>query len=137
MLVRGLTTGVALTPDALRARVINQMHREVVALGRTAKEIAAEIGEELIAVKAELKHGEFKPWVAENCTFGYAAAHQYCQSLRQKIDRAHLFDRCSSIREALAIGKTKPTPKPDTRAATLNDHRKFERLRALLASKAP
>lgn len=106
-------------------------HREVVTLGRTAKEIAAEIGDMLIAVKAELKHGEFKPWVAEHCTFSYDSAKDYMKVARAKSEHAPLFNACSSIREVLAIGKPKPAPKPDTRAATLDDLRKVERLRAL------
>jgi hypothetical protein len=61
---------VALTETARLAVSVNSKHREVQRLGRTAKEIAAEIGEELIKVKVELKHGEFKPWVAAHCGFG-------------------------------------------------------------------
>ncbi len=40
------------------------------------------------------------------------------------------FDRANSIREALEL-KDKPAPKVERRAATLNDLRKVERLRAL------
>ncbi len=115
----------------MRAQAINEKHREVVALGRTAKEIAAEIGEELLAVKAELKHGEFIPWVEQNCAFAYRGAAEYMQVARTKNAERRTFDACSSIREVLAIGKTKAAPKPDTRAATLDDLRKVERLRAL------
>ncbi|WP_394177417.1 hypothetical protein [Yoonia maritima] len=35
--------------------------------------MAAEIGEELIKVKQELRHGEFKPWVVENSGGGMFA----------------------------------------------------------------
>lgn len=54
----------------------NSKHREVQRIGRTAKEIAAEIGEELIKVKAKLKHGEFKTWIVENC-FPYETGRDY------------------------------------------------------------
>jgi hypothetical protein len=123
--------GVALTADAQRAEVINQKHREVVALGRTAKEIAAEIGEELIAVKTELKHGEFTPWVEQNCSFTDRHARRYMKVAEAKRTRMSDFKIADSIAEVLALGKPKPAPKPDTRAATLNDLRKVERLRAL------
>ncbi|NOD83757.1 hypothetical protein [Ruegeria sp. HKCCD6119] len=127
----GAQSGQSLTADAQRAKAINEKHREVVTLGRTAKEIAAEIGEELIAVKAELKHGEFKPRVAKNCTFSYSAAKDYMSVSKAKRQHAVLFNCAQSIREVLALGKPKPTPKPETRAATLDDLRKVERLRAL------
>lgn len=120
-----------LTAAAQVASSINHKHREVLAYGRTAKEIAAEIGEELIAMKETLSHGEFKPWVNENCSFSYAAAHQYMTVAKAKIDRAQLFKSCNSIREVLALGKPKPEPAQETRAATLDDLRKVERLRAL------
>ncbi|WP_170381898.1 DUF3102 domain-containing protein [Ruegeria atlantica] len=90
-----------------------------------------DIGEELIAVKAELKHGAFKPWVTENCSFAYRCATDYMQVARAKSAERRTFDACSSIREVLAIGKTKAAPKPDIRAATLDDLREVERLRAL------
>lgn len=103
--------------------------REVQRLGRTAKEIAAEIGEELTKVKASLKHGEFAPWVEENCTFAYRGAAEYMQVAKTKSADLRIFERCSSIREVLDY-KTKPAPKQEHRAATLDDLRKVERLRA-------
>ncbi|SFR33201.1 Protein of unknown function [Yoonia tamlensis] len=100
-------------------------------LGRTAKEIAAEIGEELIKVKASLKHGEFIPWVKEQCSFAQAMAYNYMKIANLKLTTRCKFDQCNSIREVLALGKPKPTPKQERRAATLDDLRKVERLRAL------
>jgi len=87
-------------------------------------------------VKQALTHGEFKPWVIENCSFSYAAAHQYMTVAKAKIDRAQLFKSCNSIREVLALGKPKTEPVQETRAATLDDLRKVERLRALRDSPA-
>ncbi|WP_170381496.1 hypothetical protein [Ruegeria atlantica] len=106
------------------------MHREVVALGRTAKEIAAEIGEMLQAEKKKRK--DFKAWCQSDAlSFSYRTAADYMRVAREKVQSAALFDECESIADVLAIGKTKAAPKPDTRAATLNDLRKVERLRAL------
>ena len=102
---------------------------EVQRLGRTAKEIAAEIGEELIEVKQKLAHGEFKPWIKEHCTFSYAAANKYMKVAGVKVDDHQHFESSSSMDEVL---QTKKEPKPERRAATLDDLRRVEKL---LASK--
>lgn len=125
----------ALTATAKLAMEINDKHREVVTLGRTAKEIAAEIGGMLIEVKQKLAHGEFMPWVEVNCSFKEARARDYMRVAKAKRQRSVDFTRCESIAEVLALGKPKPSaseePKPERRAATLDDLRKVERLRAL------
>lgn len=122
---------VALTETARLAVSVNSKHREVQRLGRTAKEIAAEIGEELIKVKAQLKHGEFIPWVKAECSFSQDMANKYMKVALAKIRTRSEFDRCDSIREVLALGKTPKEPPKQTRSATLDDLRKVERLRAL------
>ncbi|MGX0975210.1 hypothetical protein ACSSVY_000912 [Roseovarius sp. MBR-51] len=110
---------------------INDRHREVMRLGRTAKDIAAEIGDMLMAVKAEKPHGEFMPWVAANCAFTDRHARRYMLVAEAKRTRMSDFKQCDSIADVLALGKPKPEPKPVHRAATLDDLRKVERLRAL------
>ena len=124
---------VALTETARLAVSVNSKHREVQRLGRTAKDIAAEIGEELIKVKQKLAHGEFKQWVPDNCAFSYDSTNDYMKLAKAKMEHAPLFNRCNSIREVLALGKApKPTEEPQQkRSATLDDLRKVERLRAL------
>ena len=44
---------------------INSKHREVQRLSRTAKEIAAVIGEELIAVRESKPEGGLRRWVED------------------------------------------------------------------------
>ena len=105
------------------------MHREVVALGRTAKEIAAEIGEELIAVKAEKPHGGYEPWCNEHLIVKKTQRFEYVKLARLKSSDFRTFEAATSINDALKTKK--PAPKPETRAATLDDLRKVERLRAL------
>jgi hypothetical protein len=100
-------------------------------LGRTAKEIATEIDEELIAVKQMLAHGEFKPWVAANCTFTVQHARRYMKVADVKRNTRVRFDQANSIREVLDLKDAKPEPKPVHRATTLNDLRKVELLRNL------
>lgn len=97
----------------------------------TAKKFAGLAGEELIEVKAGLKHGQFIPWVEKHCAFSQQLARKYVQVARAKSLTRERFDVCTSIREVLAPGKTPKEPKRETRAATLNDLRKVERLRAL------
>lgn len=120
---------VTLTATARSAVSVNDKHREVQRLGRTAKEIAAEIGEELIAVKQNLAHGRFKSWVAANCSFSYAAANKYMKVARAKVDDHQYFATCNSMDEVLGI-KPKPELAPVHRAATLDDLRRVEHLRA-------
>lgn len=122
---------VSLTAAALAALSINDKHREVQRLGRTAKEIAAMIGEELIKVKDDLDHGEFEPWVKANCCLSLRRAQEYMKVARLKNADARAFASCETIQDALATAKPKPTPKQELRAATLDDLRKVERLRAL------
>ena len=100
-------------------------------LGRTAKEIAAEIGDELIKVKQTLAHGKFKPWVGENCYFSYRRAAEYMQVAKMKSASCRTFEQADSIRDVLDHKALKSTPKQELRAATLDDLRKVERLRAL------
>lgn len=99
-------------------------------LGRTAKEIAAEIGEMLIKVKDSLNHGEFGPWCEANLSFSKHTRARYIRVAEIKSSMRDTFQRADSINEVLDY-KPKPEPKPTYRAATLDDLRKVERLRAL------
>ena len=38
-------------------------------------------GELLLQAKADLKHGEFKPWVAASCEFAYSTAKRYMKAV--------------------------------------------------------
>ena len=87
------------------------------------------IGEELIEVKQKLAHGEFKPWVEANCSFSYKSAARYMQIAKIKSLTREPFARADSINEVLDY-KPKPEPTKVHRAATLDDLRKVEHLRA-------
>lgn len=89
------------------------------------------IGEELIKVKDDLDHGEFEPWVKANCCLSLRRAQEYMKVARLKNADTRAFAACETIQDALATAKPKPTPKQELRAATLDDLRKVERLRAL------
>lgn len=126
-----MRSDVALTCDGELARSINQLHQQIVTNDRTMKYIAADIGEMLTQKKTELKHGKFTPWVEQFCDFKEHTARDYMRVSKAKRERALDFEVCASIREVLALGKTKKAPVQETRAATLDDLRKVERLRAL------
>ncbi|SMR81497.1 Protein of unknown function [Aliiroseovarius halocynthiae] len=126
-----MDTRLALTPDAAIASIINAKHRVIAAHERSMKKIAADIGEMLIEKKAELKHGEFIPWVEQWCSFSERHARNYIKIADTKRKRVADFEACASIREVLALGKTPKAPVQQTRSATLDDLRKVERLRAL------
>ena len=118
-------TDVDRMPATRLASSINAKHREVVDLGRTAKEI----GEELVAVKQKLAHGEFKPWVEANCTFVYRRAAEYMQVAKVKSASCRTFEQADSIRDVLDHKAPKPEPAKVHRAATLDDLRKVEHMR--------
>jgi hypothetical protein len=126
-----LNTAIMLTPLSMAAQSINTMHRALVAVENYAKGRAAQIGEILQEVKAQVQHGEFIPWVEKNCMVTHKRAKEYMIVAKNKKHSQVLFDQCKSIREVLALGKPPKAPKVETRAATLNDLRKVERLRAL------
>ncbi|EAQ45626.1 hypothetical protein MED193_08233 [Roseobacter sp. MED193] len=113
------------------AECVPQKQSKVQRLGRTAKEIAAEIGEMLVEVKRKLAHGEFGPWCEANCSFTDRHARRYMAVAEAKRTRMSDFNYCESIADVLALGKPKPEPTPVHRAATLDDLRRVERLRAL------
>ena len=84
---------------------VNELHAKVESNLKSAKEIAAEAGAKLIEAKSILKHGEFKPWIAENFCFGYRTAKRYMDVAQAKMTSVSLFDAATSINEVLEIGK--------------------------------
>jgi len=86
---------------------MNLLHSQIVGAQVEAKTKAAELGQLLIDKKEELKHGEFKPWVEDNCDFSYRQAAKYMQVSKVKSASRGTFDACNSIREVLELGKPK------------------------------
>ena len=77
-----------------------------------------------------LFHGEFEPWCEKHLTVKKTQRFRYMKVAKIKSSGDGTFQLANSIEE-LTDAKPKPTPKPELRAATLNDLRKVERLRAL------
>ena len=77
---------------------INHEHKLARQSADTAIEHAVRCGELLIDQKAELPHGEFKKWIAENCDFSARQARRYMEVSKKKTDPRVRFD---SLRQAL------------------------------------
>ncbi|CCQ73919.1 DUF3102 domain-containing protein [Magnetospira sp. QH-2] len=71
------TTALTRTPLSLLANAINHHHDLVKSHTKGMLLEAQAAGEKLLQAKKEVEHGEFKPWIAENCWFSYATAKRY------------------------------------------------------------
>jgi hypothetical protein len=119
----------------------NRLHREIQSLEVDAKNKAAQIGEMLIAKKAspEVKHGEWKQWIEDNCEFSYPTAREYIRVARFKMMECHQFDQCTSIREVLEFTKKPKEKMPTTTKKPKldkDDRRKINKLRKLVENPA-
>ena len=122
-------TAVLIPGDNLTAQRMNKLHREITTAQISAKEKAAILGDMLIAQKGKLKHGEYLPWIEENCEFAVYTAQEYMRVAKSKSGERPAFDQCTSIREVLALGKTPRTPKTDPASpAELSMMRKLKTL---------
>jgi hypothetical protein len=77
---------------------------------RSAVEHAIRAGELLIEAKAQVAHGEWLPWLAENFPARPVTAQRYMR-LAVNASRVTHLDEAESIREALAV-LAEPKPKP-------------------------
>ena len=127
-----MTTEIDLTEDARVAQEINRMHGCIVAAETTAKMIAAEIGEKLIEQKKRTPHGKFMDWVRDNCSFSQRTAEEYRKVALAKSQSAENFNRCTSIREVLDLGKTPKAPKRKLEEPTLDELRVVRKLQAVI-----
>jgi hypothetical protein len=99
------------------AEKIIEAHRDVarcaatmIARGNDFVLKAAACGKLLIAKKAEMGHGEFLPWLAQNIKeFGYDTANDYMK-LGAKLERAPNLEGAISLRHALALLSEKSEP---------------------------
>ncbi len=86
-----------------RADKINKLYEKAEGIAGKAVEeltpIFIEIGNELIAQKEELKHGEWIPWIKENLPFGESEARNYMRAARNRQRVADL----PSLRRAIAL----------------------------------
>ena len=71
-----------------RAAEINLLHRRVYDGLRTTLQVAIQIGELLVAQKAECDHGEWIPWIKANLSFDRTMAARYtrCYHNRARLE---------------------------------------------------
>lgn len=67
-----------------KAKQVNDLHLEIMAIGKTMIDKAIEIGGILSEIKGELKHGEWMPWVKDNLPFGIGQAQRYMKAYRYR-----------------------------------------------------
>jgi len=117
----------------------NRLHREIQSLEVDAKNKAAQIGEMLIAKKANLKHGEWKQWIEDNCEFNERTARKYMQIAKAKRHDHATFDACKSMDEVLELAKKPKEKKPTAEKKPKldkDDRRKINKLRKLVENPA-
>ncbi len=69
-----------------RVKEIRQLHAEIGEALRTTLPKAIRVGELLAAQKAELKHGEWIPWLEKNCPFSERTAQDYMRFHARRAD---------------------------------------------------
>lgn len=113
---------------------INQEHELFTTSMRTSLDHAIRCGQLLIEQKERLEHGEWLPWVMENCAFSERHAQRYMElalnttrvsdlpdlPVYPSYQTAKQIDQATSIRGALKIlasdkkaSKPQPTPEPE------------------------
>jgi hypothetical protein len=87
-----------------KAREIARLHRDILASLKMTVEKAIRIGELLVQAKAELKHGQWLPWLRNNVPFKTATAYKYesCYEHRDTI-RKILLNRNLGLQDAYAL----------------------------------
>ena len=107
----------ALAPDlSVLADKINEAHRRCEEAMTTGLQHALEVGQLLVKAKNQCEHGDWKPWVRENCKFSLRTAQAYMRVERKfryclagKAQRVALL----SLREALGtVAAVKLPEKP-------------------------
>jgi hypothetical protein len=113
---------------ARQAREISREHAAAEASFREGSLHAKRVGELLLQVKGQLKHGQYLPWVESHCPFGERTAERYVEifehwaeiEAKRRADPTRASDL--SIRAALALLSPPPAednllPQPSERPA--------------------
>ena len=86
------------------ATEINRLHDNAQKAAVSAVEYAAQCGEKLIEAKTSCKHGQFKKWVADNCSVQHRQAARYMKLANgmPQLSKSDLQDTFDSINTAIA-----------------------------------
>jgi len=105
-----------LLPIETLAEMANEAAEQCENNARATVQKAIDAGRYLTAIKEQLPHGEWLPWVAENWKYVPRQAERFMQLANST--RASNLEQASSVREALRIVAADPeTPKRDRAAA--------------------
>lgn len=111
-----MSTAVAVRPLAELAAGVRDAHAEVEEHGRTMVEAAIRAGDLLTEAKAQVAHGAWLPWLAENFPADARTAQRYIAFSSNATRVSHL----TSVREAVAELTTprEADPEPEIRGQT-------------------
>lgn len=117
-----MTTNAITVIETAKIEAINREHRLCANAYGDALEHARECGRMLHAVKADLTHGEWLPWLERNFDGSERTARVYMQLSNVQIeDRQSPADMPASISAALReIAKPRPRPSPRDAIATVS-----------------
>src|SRR5262245_54946552 len=98
-----------------KAQEIVKLHRELLSSLKMTIEKAIRIGELLIQAKAEMKHGQWLPWLKNNVPFTTVTAQSYMRCFDHKAELKsksilHLTDAYSFIERMNYWQKQLPAP---------------------------
>lgn len=98
----GMAIAIENAPDPKGERIRNLYH-EIVGFARKTLDHIVEIGQLLDEKKAELPHGEYRPWVQANCPFGIDAAENYHRIYQRQNEIP--MDKITTLSQALKFLK--------------------------------
>jgi hypothetical protein len=109
-----MKSAVALLNDAKR---VEELHKLATTHAGNAVQYALECGKKLVAIKAELQHGEFGSW-CQQLTFGERTVRTYMQAAKAQPQiggsaSGLVTDAQPSIRAYIASCRPKPDIQPD------------------------
>jgi hypothetical protein len=109
-----------------RATRVNELQGEIVRSAQNMVQYAIEIGNILVEVKKSLGHGEFLPWVANNCDFRIRMAQNYMR-LSENAQRVAHLEGVTSLREVLKyLEEPKPEKNPVPTRQLANGYEEIE-----------
>lgn len=100
---------------AVTATDVNEAHRLARSTAENAVQYAVQCGRLLVAKKAEMKHGEFQPWIERHCDFAYSTASRYMKAAQNSTAV-----EISTLSRLFPSGRASEGPKLDTPKGTVS-----------------
>jgi hypothetical protein len=99
-----------LSVEAVSPEHLASWHERATMLARRSVVLACAIGLALAEQKKELRHGQFKPWIADNCSFSYATANRYMRVARWASEKYHACDFSWTDMSLREVDRLLPSP---------------------------